>query len=145
MWGMAIVISLGFVILIVQAVRMTRQHLQRSERTEYMFALDQDNALIVELDPEKGGSSRVREDPAVMRATWHPIRFPEEWESRSRGLPAEKVDFDKSMRGRRDWCEAHCRGRWRVEGPNLPNPVFWFEDHQDAMDFSLAWFPFKCS
>ena len=123
------------------AVRLTSWQLA-------LFQADETNSealgFVVAVDHASGKLRAVTDDLGAMRQTWHPIRFPNEWESRCAGLPAEKAYFDAGFSGRRAWCEEHCQGKWRVENPMSTGPVFWFEQRRDASAFSLAWFPFKC-
>lgn len=142
---MATVLSLGMAAMVFQAIRLTRLHLQRAEEAERTLSSAEGRDMIVELDPLLGMAVPVSDAGGVMRASWHPVRFPAGWESRCGGFPNEKAYKDLNLGGRRAWCESKCSGRWRVEAPSSQNPVFWFENHQDAMDFSLAWFPFKCN
>lgn len=133
-----------FGLLIWAALRMTRQTLQAVDAREARRAAGAASEIVVETDPDTGSVLVVSDDLDRMRRQWHPVRFPESWESRVGGFPREPVERDGSLGRRRAWCEIHCSGRWRVEAPNTPSPVFWFENPRDASDFSLAWFPFKC-
>lgn len=133
---------LVLVALVWLAVRLTRRQIALSEFGESLSA---GRRVLVALDPATGQVIDVSGELAATEASWHPVRFPEGWESRSAGFPSERVFSDRTMNGRRHWCEQRCRGGWRVERPESSSPVFWFEDRRDAADFTLAWFPFKCS
>jgi hypothetical protein len=133
-----------FGLLIWLAARMTRNTLRHLSDQEALIDQGGIARLVVEMNPGTGAVEVVSDHLEDMHATWHPIRFPESWESRSAGFPPEKVEFDGRLSGRRKWCEANCKGRWRVEAPTSLAPVFWFENRYDADGFSLAWYPFKC-
>lgn len=128
--------------LVWLAVRLTRRQIALSAMTDAMTPSQRN---LVTVDSATGQVRDVSSDLAEVEAGWHPVRFPEGWESRGAGFPPERVTFDKTLGGRRRWCETQCRGAWRVERPDAPSPVFWFEDRRDAVEFSLHWFPFKCS
>ncbi|GHD58183.1 hypothetical protein GCM10017083_40760 [Thalassobaculum fulvum] len=138
----AIAVFLVLSALVLLAVRVTRRQMALSALTD---ALAPARRSLVAVDPASGRVLDARAELAEVEATWHPVRFPEGWESRGSGFPPERASFDRTLGGRRKWCETRCRGAWRVERPESGNPVFWFEDRRDAADFSLQWFPFKCS
>ena len=117
--------------LIWLAIRITRQQIALRK--------------LVAVDPSTGAVRDATGDLAMVAESWHPVRFPEGWESRSAGFPSERAAFDRTLGSRRHWCETKCRGAWRVERADTASPVFWFEDRRDAAAFTLQWFPFKCS
>lgn len=144
---------LVFAGLIALAVRMTRRQL-RLERLATPSDVPATGgpatdgpaaASIVAAADAAGKFHRVSDGIEDMRRSWHPVRFPSGWESRSDGLPKEKVYADSDMIRRRDWCAEHCEQPWRVEVVNGGAPVFWFESARDASEFTYTWFPFKCS
>lgn len=139
-----LIIFAVFGLMIFYAVRLSKHALEQADKQDALSRSGAISHIVVEMDPETQRVDLVRDDLETMRLNWHPIRFPESWESRSGGFPPEKVEFDGALGGRRTWCQTHCRARWRVEAPNTPAPIFWFEDREDADRFSLAWFPFKC-
>lgn len=122
-------------------IRQARRQIALARADDELAAAQ---GFVAAVDPATGKLAAVADDLDAMRRRWHPIRFPEGSESRSAGLPAEKAYSDTGFAGRRAWCEAHCRGRWRLEDTERHGLVFWFEDQKDAAEFSLAWFPFKC-
>lgn len=124
------------------AVRLTRRQIVLSALTE---SLSPSQRSLVAVDPASGRVLDASIELPAIEATWHPVRFPEGWESRSAGFPPERAFLDGTLGGRREWCETRCRGAWRVERPDSASPVFWFEDRHDAAEFSLHWYPFKCS
>lgn len=128
--------------LIWLAFRITRRQIALSELNE---ALAPERRLLVAVDRSSGQLLDASAELDMVEAGWHPVRFPEGWESRSAGFPTERAYTDRSLDRRRRWCEENCRGTWRVERPTSPAPIFWFRDRRDAAEFSLAWFPFKCS
>ncbi len=140
MAAIAVFLVLGGMVLL--AVRLTRRQMALTAMTE---ALTPARRSLVAVDPETGRVLDASSELAVIEESWHPVRFPEGWESRSAGFPPERVQFDRALGGRRKWCETRCRGAWRVEQPESDSPVFWFQDRRDAADFSLHWFPFKCT
>ena len=129
----------GFVWL---AVRLTRRQIALSTLNDAMAPVKRS---LVAVDSATGQVLDASDEYAEVEAGWHPVRFPEGWESRGGGFPPERVAYDRNLGGRRQWCETRCRGAWRVERPDAASPVFWFEDRRDAVDFTLHWFPFKCS
>ncbi|HEY9566747.1 MAG TPA: hypothetical protein VIR38_01550 [Thalassobaculum sp.] len=137
---LGLILALGGLLWL--AVRITRRQIALGELTE---ALAAEHRLLVAVDPASGQLLDATSELPKVEASWHPVRFPEGWESRSAGFPAERAGLDRNLDRRRRWCEQHCTRRWRVERPSSPGPVFWFEDRRDAVEFSLAWFPFKCS
>ena len=137
---LGLILTLGGLLWL--ALRITRRQIALGELTD---ALTAEHRPLVAVDPVSGHLLDATSELPKVEATWHPVRFPEGWESRSAGFPAEPASFDRSLERRRHWCEQHCTGRWRVERPASPGPVFWFEARRDATEFSLAWFPFKCS
>ena len=139
----SLVILAVFGVLIVLAVRMTVRQF-RLERAEAEAIASPQGSVVGVAGPD-GKFLRVTEGLDVMRGTWHPIRFPSGWESRCAGFPEERAYFDRTLSDRRAWCEDNCEGAWRVEVPKGAAPIFWFESHRDATEFSFAWFPFKCS
>ncbi|NQW09865.1 MAG: hypothetical protein HQ481_08320 [Alphaproteobacteria bacterium] len=134
-------LAIGAALFFWLAVYLTRRQIALAQADR---AIPEALGFVVAVDSESGRIKAVTDDLAMMRRTWHPIRFPYEWESRCAGLPAEKAYVDAGFAGRRVWCEEHCQGAWRVENPTSPGPIFWFEQTRDATDFSLAWYPFKC-
>jgi len=133
---------LVFAGLIALAVRMTL----RQFRMDQVATSGSEATGVVGVADASGTFHRVLEGLDEMRRTWHPVRFPSGWESRSSGgFPEERVYADQTMAQRRDWCAKHCRAAWRVEVVKGSAPVFWFESDADARDFTYAWFPFKCS
>lgn len=133
-----------FAVLIAIAVRMTRRQFQLDQFAAPPSLPPGGAGSLVAAPDASGAFQRVEEGIEEMRRTWHPVRFPSGWESRSGGLPEEKVYADATMIQRRDWCLAHCEEAWRVEVPPGNAPVFWFQSARDARDFTEAWFPFKC-
>jgi hypothetical protein len=140
MGKLGILIVLGGLIWL--AVRLTRRQIALSTLSDALTPADRS---LVKVDRETGHVVDVRRELAEVESGWHPVRFPEGWESRSAGFPSERVARDRTLGGRRQWCETRCRGAWRVERPESASPVFWFEDRRDAAEFTLHWFPFKCS
>jgi hypothetical protein len=134
---------LVFAGLIALAVRMTL----RQFRLEQLSASGDTPAgpAIVAAADSNGKFQRVTDGLEEMRQTWHPIRFPSGWESRSGGFPEEKAYSDRNMILRRDWCIENCEEPWRVEVVRGSAPIFWFQSLRDASAFTYAWFPFKCS
>ena len=128
--------------LVWLAVRLTRRQTQLSALTD---SLPLARRMLVAVDPATGNVRDASADFETVEATWHPVRFPEGWESRSAGYPSERSAFDRTLGGRRSWCETQCRGAWRVERPESESPTFWFEDRRDATEFTLHWYPFKCT
>lgn len=128
--------------LLLLAIRITRRQLMLSEMND---ALVPGRRLLVAVDPSSGRILDASRELDMVEAGWHPVRFPEGWESRSAGFPPERAYADRTLDRRRHWCEENCRGLWRIERPASPAPIFWFKDRRDASAFSLAWFPFKCS
>lgn len=128
--------------LVWLAVRLTRRQVALSAITD---SLAPARRILVAVDSTTGTVRDASPELADVEATWHPVRFPEGWESRSAGFPSERASFDRTLGGRRHWCETRCRGPWRVERPESSSPVFWFQDRRDAAEFSLHWYPFKCS
>lgn len=137
-------IALVLAILIGSAFMLSRAHYARALVDRGEVADPEAMPFVVTVDPDSGKLKPVVTGLDAMRAEWHPIRFPLNWDSRAAGLPAEKATYDLNFRARRKWCEQHCRRQWRMENPTSPARVFWFEDHRDAMAFSLEWYPFKC-
>jgi len=138
----AIGLVLVFGGLVWLAVRITRRQIALSALND---ALAPEHRLLIAVDRASGQLLDATSELAKVEAGWHPVRFPEGWESRSAGFPTERAYMDRTLDRRRRWCEDHCKRAWRVERPSSPSPVFWFEDRRDATEFSLAWFPFKCS
>jgi hypothetical protein len=133
---------LVFAGLIALAVRMTL----RQFRLDQFAATGPASPGIVAAADAAGKFHRISDGIEEMRRSWHPVRFPSGWESRSSsGFPEEKVYADTNMILRRDWCAEHCTRPWRVEVVRGAAPVFWFESAEDASAFTYAWFPFKCS
>ena len=128
--------------LIWLAIRITRRQIALGDLAD---ALSADRRKLVAVDPSTGAVRDATGDLAMVAESWHPVRFPEGWESRSAGFPSERAAFDRTLGSRRHWCETKCRGAWRVERADTASPVFWFEDRRDAAAFTLQWFPFKCS
>lgn len=128
--------------LVWLAVRQTRRQIALSAIAD---ALAPAHRNLVAVDRKTGKVLDVSPELPGIEATWHPVRFPEGWESRGSGFPRDRVSSDRSLGQRRQWCETHCRGAWRVERPEAASPVFWFEDRRDATEFTLHWYPFKCS
>ena len=128
--------------LVWLAIRLTRRQIALGALAD---SLSPAGRSLVVVDPATGEVRDASADLATVEASWHPVRFPEGWESRSAGFPSERAMFDRTLGGRRHWCETRCRGAWRVERADTSSPVFWFEDRRDAADFTLQWFPFKCS
>jgi|GEM_PF-729071 len=135
-----LLIALGGMVWL--AVRLTRRQIALSALTDAMSPAQR---TLVAVDRATGQVLDASGEFAQIEASWNPVRFPEGWESRGAGFPSERVVFDRTLGGRRQWCETRCRGDWRVERPDTGSPVFWFEDRRDAVDFTLFWFPFKCS
>lgn len=129
--------------LIALAVRMTLRQL-RLEKSSAPGGPDTGPSIVAAADTT-GKFQRVSDGLEEMRQSWHPVRFPSGWESRSGGFPEEKVYTDSTMILRRDWCTEHCEAPWRVEVVRGAAPVFWFQSARDASAFTYAWFPFKCS
>lgn len=140
MGAIALVLVLGGLVWL--AIRTTRRQIELSALND---ALAPERRLLVAVDRASGKLLNATAELETVEATWHPVRFPEGWESRSAGFPTERAYLDRTLDRRRLWCEGNCRAAWRVERPASPAPVFWFEDRRDATAFSLAWFPFKCS
>lgn len=128
--------------LVWLAVRITRRQIALGDLND---ALAPERRLLVAVDRNSGQLLDATSELAVVEASWHPVRFPEGWESRGSGFPTERAYLDRTLERRRRWCEENCKAAWRVERPSSPGPVFWFEDRREAAAFSLAWFPFKCS
>ncbi|MEQ9332481.1 hypothetical protein [Thalassobaculum sp.] len=128
--------------LVWLAVRLTRRQIALSAMTD---ALSPAERNLVTVDSATGKVLDVSSELGEVETGWHPVRFPEGWESRGSGFPPERVNFDRTLGGRRTWCETRCRDVWRVERPESRSPIFWFKDRRDAVEFSLHWFPFKCS
>lgn len=128
--------------LVWLAIRLTRRQIALGALAD---ALTPEQRTMVSVDPVTGRVLDASSDIQMVEAGWHPVRFPEGWESRGAGFPPDRISFDRTLGARRQWCETRCKGAWRVERPEAPSPVFWFEDRRDAADFTLHWFPFKCS
>ena len=137
----ALIPLLVFAGLIALAVRATLRQLRDDPFAQGEAA---PAGIVADVDAN-GKFQKVETGVEDMRRTWHPVRFPSGWESRCGGFPEEKAYSDTSMLQRRDWCMKHCESAWRVEVARGNAPVFWFESHRDATEFSFAWFPFKCS
>ena len=135
-----LVLFLGALVLL--AVRITRRQIGLSALNDQLAP---ERRLLIAVDPASGQLLDASSELARVESAWHPVRFPEGWESRSAGFPTERAYMDRTLDRRRRWCEAHCKRGWRVVRPASPSPVFWFEDRRDAADLTLAWFPFKCS
>lgn len=140
MGTLGLLLALGALVWL--AVRLTRRQIALGALSD---ALSPARRNLVAVDAATGRVLDVSSELAEVEAGWHPVRFPEGWESRSAGFPGERVARDRTLGGRRQWCETRCRGAWRVERPESAGPVFWFEDRRDAADFTLDWYPFKCS
>lgn len=136
-----LLIFAGFMIWLM--LRITR----RQMLLEDIYGADaNDSPSVVGVDQETGQVKLAPpSDLEKMRKSWHPVRFPSSWEGRSSGFPPEKAHRDGKMDGRKVWCDKNCTGPWRVEGPDTPNPVFWFAVEKDAHEFTLSWYPFKCT
>lgn len=124
------------------ALRMTRRQIRLSTLSD---AASRQRRTLVGIDQATGKAFDASAELSIVDDGWYPVRFPEGWESRSAGFPSERSMFDRNLDARRIWCETKCRGAWRVERPDSPSPIFWFQDRSDASAFSLTWFPFKCS
>lgn len=140
MGAIGLILVLGGLVWL--AVRLTRRQIALSTIND---SLAPAHRILVAVDNTTGTVRDVSPELADVESTWHPVRFPQGWESRSAGFPSERASFDRTLGGRRHWCETRCRGPWRVERPDGSSPVFWFQDRRDAAEFSLHWFPFKCS
>lgn len=71
--------------------------------------------------------------------TWHPVRLLPQRSSRQRGMPVAR-----DPQAMIAWCEGQARHGWKaVLEPDF-TPVFWFEDNDDALRFTLRFFPFGC-
>ena len=128
--------------LVWLAVRITRRQMALSDLND---SLAPERRLLIAVDKASGRLFDATNELPRIEADWNPVRFPEGWESRSAGFPTERAYTDRTLDRRRRWCEETCKGAWRVERPTSSSPVFWFESRRDAADFTLAWFPFKCS
>lgn len=128
--------------LVWLAVRITRRQIALSDLND---TLGPERRLLIAVDQASGRLLDATSELGKVEAAWHPVRFPDGWESRSAGFPTERAYMDRTLDRRRRWCEQNCKHGWRVERPSSPSPVFWFEDRREATDFTLAWFPFKCS
>lgn len=134
-----------FAVLIAIAIRMTRRQFRLDQFAgPPPLPTGERSALVAAADAD-GKFHRVHDGIEEMRRTWHPVRFPSGWESRTGGFPEEKVYADTTMIQRRDWCAEHCEQPWRVEVARGNAPVFWFQSPRDAQAFTEAWFPFKCA
>ena len=137
---LGIILALGGLVWL--AVRLTRRQISLSTLTD---SLPLDRRGLVAVDQATGRVLDASSELAAVEASWHPVRFPQGWESLSAGYPTERAFFDRTLGGRREWCEKRCRGAWRVERPDSASPTFWFADRRDATDFTLQCYPFKCT
>ena len=72
-----------FGLLIWLAARMTRNTLRHLSDQEALIDQGGIARLVVEMNPGTGAVEVVSDHLEDMHATWHPILFPESWESRS--------------------------------------------------------------